>query len=349
MKRIIEGRWDCSYCDTKGILGGKRQCPNCGRVRDKDFDLYLPKDRKASYVPEDVAKNINRNPDWMCSFCGSYCSDDDTACSCCGAPRSEEDLNYFDIKRKQEAEKNKVESKNDFNFYSDLDKESTISESSSLSSSSSKKNFKDIFKKPIFSFSLISICIILLISGLIYLLIPREVSMKVSELSWSRSINIERLQPVIESGWYLPSGAELIYTSEEFHHNERVYDYTETYTTTTINNLGNGYFEEDEQEHKKDVYVDVPVFETKYYYYIDKWLYERSIHTSGSDKFPYWGDVLLSSDERISGKSSSYKITGTTEDGKVKTFSISYDDWETIQIGQNVKLKVSLGVATLIK
>ena len=43
MGRIVEGRWNCQYCQTKEILGRHQSCPNCGRPRDKDFKPYLPK------------------------------------------------------------------------------------------------------------------------------------------------------------------------------------------------------------------------------------------------------------------------------------------------------------------
>lgn len=54
MGKIVVGRWDCSYCGTKGIRGSERECPNCGRPRGEDVKFYVddPKD----YVPEDEAK-----------------------------------------------------------------------------------------------------------------------------------------------------------------------------------------------------------------------------------------------------------------------------------------------------
>lgn len=339
MKKIIEGRWNCSFCGTKEIPGGKRQCPNCGRVRDKDFEPYVPTGKKADYVPEDVAKKINRNPDWMCGFCGNYCSDSNTTCPTCGAPRSEDNLNYFDIK-----EKKKAKNKSTSNFYSKKEEENTFTKNT-YSLSSSKQNFLNIFKKPAFTISLVAICIFLFISGFIYLLIPKEVNLNITELSWSRSIDIQRLQCVQENGWELPPGAELKYTIQEIHHTESVLDYIDTYTT--LNDLGNGYFEE--ETHERPVYKDVPIYKTKYYYYIDKWLYERSVKTDGIDKSPYWGNVSLNYDERVSGKNSTYKVTGTVVDGKTKTFSISYEEWITLNVGQNVTLKASLGYATLSK
>ena len=78
MGKIVVGRWDCSYCGTKGIRGSERECPNCGRPRGEDVKFYVddPKD----YVPEDEATKISKEPDWMCEFCGSYNSAKLTKC-----------------------------------------------------------------------------------------------------------------------------------------------------------------------------------------------------------------------------------------------------------------------------
>lgn len=370
MKRIIEGRWDCSYCDTKGILGRQQQCPNCGKVRGKDFKPYLPEDIESNYLSEEAAEKINKKPDWLCDYCGGYCSDNDTVCPSCGAPRTTSNLDYFDIQEQDNAkkEKNVVKGNSEENLLEEDNYENNDS------SSFLKHNFLSIIKKPIFSFSLIGICIFLFLSGLIYLLIPKEVDMNVSELSWSRSIDIERYQTVQESDWSLPSEARLRYTAEEIHHYNQVLDHYDTKTRqvakqrisgyetyTTTKDLGNGYFEEEtherpvyetyyeDEEYQEPVYKDVPVYQTKYYYDIDKWLYERSVKTSGSDKSPYWGDVLLNDDERISRKSSTYKVTGTVKKGKKKSYTLTYDEWKTLEIGQTVKLKVSLDNAKLIK
>ena len=35
MERIIELKWNCNSCDTKGILGRHKVCPECGSPREK--------------------------------------------------------------------------------------------------------------------------------------------------------------------------------------------------------------------------------------------------------------------------------------------------------------------------
>lgn len=100
MGKIVVGRWDCSYCGTKGIRGSERECPNCGRPRGEDVKFYVddPKD----YVPEDEATKISKEPDWMCEFCGSYNSAKLTKCMSCGAERGKS-KDYFQISEKVKA------------------------------------------------------------------------------------------------------------------------------------------------------------------------------------------------------------------------------------------------------
>lgn len=129
----------------------------------------------------------------------------------------------------------------------------------------------------------------------------------------------------------------------------------------TNRDLGNGYFEEiissrpiyetyyETQEYQESVYRDEPIYQTKYYYEIDKWIYERSVKTNGVDKTPYWGDVTLDSDEKISTRSENYYITGSNKRNKSSKVSLSFDDWNSLEVGQTVKVKVSLGYGKIVE
>lgn len=370
MGRIVEGRWKCPYCKTAEILGRYQVCPNCGRQRDKDFKPTLPKDIKDNYVSDEEAKKLNKNPDWMCSYCQSYNSDNNDTCTCCGASRAESDGNFFDIQKKKNLNSNSKNSTptptaGETSYAEDKNKKNTLK--------NLKSNFLSFKSSSVFRYIFFGLIIALFITGIIALVQPKEVTMNVTEVSWNRSIDIEKYQTVEESGWSLPSNARLLHSVQEIHHYDTVLDHYETksrevpkeritgYNTYyTYNDLGNGYFEEEEHsepiyetyyetEYYEDpVYREEPVYQTKYYYEIDKWLYERSVKTSGNDKNPYWGNLNLDSDERESSKSQQYQITGIVND-KQKTYLISFDDWKKIDIDKDFKLKVSLGTAELIE
>ena len=105
MGKIIEGRWDCSYCDVKGIKGSVRICPNCGKTRGEDVKFYIgnPKD----YTTE----KIEDAPDWLCSYCDTYNKASETKCHNCGHLRNNEDTNYFEVQKKKDANYNPVTKK----------------------------------------------------------------------------------------------------------------------------------------------------------------------------------------------------------------------------------------------
>ena len=100
MGRLIEGLWDCPYCAAKGIGGSKRECSNCGKPRGEETRFYMP--NEITYVSEEEAEKINRNPNWLCDFCGSLNSDSDKTCKSCGSTRTSENKDYFSMKNKAE-------------------------------------------------------------------------------------------------------------------------------------------------------------------------------------------------------------------------------------------------------
>ena len=73
MGKLVEGLWDCPFCDNKRIRAGQKTCPNCGHPQDENTKFYMPD--AIEYVSEEKAAKISRNPDWQCSFCGSLNSD----------------------------------------------------------------------------------------------------------------------------------------------------------------------------------------------------------------------------------------------------------------------------------
>lgn len=375
MGRILEGFWDCKYCGTKRIGGSLRQCPNCGKARGDDTTFYLDT-TKNRYVPEKQAAKINKNPDWICNYCGQLNSDDDDSCVFCGAPRTAENLNYFENKEKQkETAKPKDESYTPITSSNARDYSTGTHSSSDYSSRDYSSEIKLAFSGVSSFFAktwkpmLIVLLIAVSIFSIFWLLRPKEYDITVNELSWERCINVERYQTVDESDWYLPSNGRLLYTREEYSHSEQVLDHYETKTrqvakerisgyetyVSGYRDLGNGYFEEitdqrpiyetyyETETYQEPVFRSESVYRTKYYYEIDKWLYERSVKTSGTDSSPYWGDPNLASDERTSTQSETYMVKGIDiKTEETISFSLSLENWSSLDVGQNLKVKITL-------
>ena len=371
MGKIIKGYWDCKYCRTEGISGGFRECPNCGKPRDRKTRFYMK--ANTDYVDEKTAQTISRNPDWICSFCNSLNSDLEKKCYSCGASKEDSFSNYLENKKREQDEeklRHKVIEEENSGAY-DLDMAHDSSITFDLNSNKEKDNkFRNFIKNNNKKLTVAAISIILLIItvfGMIELFSPKIEDITVDNISWERSIDVERYKIVEESGWTLPANARLRYQKSEIYEYEDVLDHYETktrqvekqrishYETYVIGqrDLGNGYFEEitserpvyetyyETEEYQEPVYRKEPVYRIKYYYDIEKWLFERKITTSGNDKKVYWGDVNnLKMDERTSTKHEVYYIEGKNANNEKKIISLSYSQWSDINIGEKYSIKI---------
>lgn len=54
MGKLVEGLWDCPFCDNKRIRAGQKTCPNCGHPQDESTKFYMPD--TVEYVPEEKAE-----------------------------------------------------------------------------------------------------------------------------------------------------------------------------------------------------------------------------------------------------------------------------------------------------
>lgn len=313
MGKIIEGIWTCDQCG-KNVPGSKRNCPNCGNTRNNTTTFSLPATKK--YIPVKETKKIKTS-------------------------------NFKSIHSHSENSKqtNSTKIKDIFGKIS---------------------NFFTSYWKSILSTTLILSVIV----GIVFLFIPKYEEITVTDFSWERSIAIEKYQTVDESDWQLPPNARLKYSREEIRIYKEVLDHYETsYWEVTeerkvgekevvvgYKDLGNGYFEEITktepiyetytrvESSKVPIYIEEPVYDTKYYYEIDKWLYDRTSYNKGKGQINVkWPDVSnLSSDERISTKQEKYFVIGYNSKEESKKFELPYSSWIDLKSGQKITIKYTV-------
>lgn len=388
MGRILLGAWDCKYCGKKAIPGNIRECPGCGSPRGEDVKFYLPSDAK----PVEDETKVSKNPDWLCSYCGTFNPDAKQNCISCGHAREDSDVNYFEHHKMNSSKEHHDETDS---FHTEDDSRSAFSSDEADKEDDTFVDFEDDTKntgnpdlseenptvgkiknlisvgrnrlseisKPKLLICLATIAVV--IFSIIAIAIPRTETMKVENIIWEYSMDIEKYQTVNESDWYLPDNARLQRQQREIHHYESVIDHYETksrevseqvivgYEEVVVGHkdLGNGYFEEitskkpiyetryKTEYYEEPVYRQDPVYKTKYYYEIDKWLYDRTETSTGFDKNTYWPEVELEKDERISDKDSKYFIQVIDEDQKSEKISVKYDEWCEVEIGMEVTVK----------
>lgn len=358
MGKHVWGYWDCS-CGRKHIRGDKTTCPGCGHPRDEHTKFYMNSSKK-EYVDD---KDINNDPDWICSYCNSQNRANSDTCEQCGAPRIESRKNYFTRENSSNNENNSDNTSSDKSPETQLTRMNPTEKpvSDTMSSIGKVKNWMTANNRRIMKIGIISVSLICVVLSLIWLFTPVERTMQIEGFEWQRTITIEENRKFEESGWSLPAGADLKYTRSEIRSYEQVFDHYETVThqvqreritgykdvVTGYRDLGNGQFEEitsrepiretywDTETEQKAVYRDEPVYDTKYYYSIWRWVTTRNVTTSDAGKDPKWGTYTLGDKEREGSRYEHYYLTGRINDSMQK-FETSRTKWDSLNTGDNI-------------
>ncbi len=349
MGKQVMGYWDCPVCGSKGIRGDVMNCPGCGRARG-DVQFYLKNgaengERAANergdleYLDDAKAKEMGKNPDWYCSFCNSLNKDNAAFCSNCGASRENSESNYFDqLKKKKEAEQAEAAAQ-------------------AQSRPAPRKSGKPLV--------IILAVVAVLIGVFVYFNGNKtRTGLEVTDLAWSRTVPVEQYLEFSESDWSVPEGGKITSQKSELHHmdtvldhyqdveverSRQVVDHYETYYTYTDN--GNGSFDEVAHERpvyrteyytetvQQPVYVQVPRYQTKYYYQIWRWQEVRRETASGTDHNACWPELKLAEDEREGeNKEERYTFTVVDEKGNKSTYSLPEADWRNIQVNDSLSI-----------
>ena len=379
----IEGYWDCPQCGTKKIKGRYRYCNSCGKPRGKETKFYMIE--TDNYVEDPDA--FSNEPDWYCSYCQSLNPSGSSCCESCGSSQEDSDKNYFDLLEEERLKQLKREEEKNNYFENDDIVESSSSDEIGYSLNEDHeynnkpiRSHDDKRKLPIDFGWLIKLTVVfsyffIVIALLFSFIMPKEASLKVTDKSWERSIEVQEYKTIRENDWSVPTGGRVAYTQDEVHHKDKVIDHYKTVTVeeseryisgydevvTGYRDLGNGSFDEITEnqpvydirywteEKQEPVYEYIPVYQTKYYYDIDRWVHKGYEKTSGSNDDPYWAKLnLVHGVEREGNRTETYKILTEDQKGKAKTYTLSFETWSQIEKGDVLKVKVSAGMISEI-
>lgn len=371
---IRVGWWDCPQCGKTHIYGLTNKCPGCGYAQDSGVEFYL--DESSEYLSKEEASNIDEGPKWYCSYCGTTNRSDDKECNQCGASKDDKSGDYFDHHSKHQITKTEVKKME----YTDNKKINDIpynNDSHIKYNLNDEKIHNDLNKKrnPILNWIsnhmtsfVVTVALIISMIGLFFLCVPKEQTIHVDNIMWQYIVSVDELKTFNESGWTLPYDARLYdkqwqfketdhvkigTKTETYYDTERVKVGTERYKSGTVNK-GNGTFEDvystrdvyETRQVKKtrtvDIYEDVPVYDWKYYYEIDRWVFKKDIVSEGYDKNSYYADFTLAELEKESGRSERYFICTKDKKGEPLTLSIDYEDWIKVDVGEDLRCKIDM-------
>lgn len=225
-------------------------------------------------------------------------------------------------------------------------------------------------KKIIISVS-VTLASMLIIALFVWIFTPKIKTGVITDITWKRTIDIEKYTTVIESDWSVPYGGRVLYHSEEIYMWVEEFDHYETYSEWVevfdhyeevvigyeYDENGNMYevvdyepvYREELQTWEEPVYVDVPIYQTWYTYEIERWLHERYETAEGHGTNPYWPEFQLRENEREGRQKEIYAIIVCNDKGKENKYTLTKDEWSRLTIGQEVKLKTYInGSAKLI-
>lgn len=336
--KVYVGRWDCTTCGHKGILGPETECPSCGADRPKDVRFYLA-DESDIVQDDQQLKQARAGADWRCSYCGQNNTADTTVCISCGNSRSEEEIRLT----QREYQTGAV----------------PRSGKPFVAETTAQTPPKPRGKRWLWT--------LLGLAGLFIALViifgqTNDILVTVEGFEWERSIRTEANRLVEEEDWELPAQGKLIESFRAIHHYDQILDHYETRTRTKERavgteqyvcgkrDLGNGYFEDKycertvyetyEEQYEAPVYRDEPVYRTKYRYNIYRWQKSTPIETQGVGKNAQWGDLTaVQSDprRRATQRSGVYTITVRDEQDEQHEHAIPFKEWERLQKGDQLK------------
>ena len=207
------------------------------------------------------------------------------------------------------------------------------------------------------------VLIVLLISMFAFILTPKIKTGTVDGFRWERTFEVLEYKTVNESDWHLPAEARLQYTNREIKTYEKVLDHYETKTrhyseqvfdhydvSYSYRDNGNGTFSEQEhrtpvyrtetrtETYQEPVYRNDPVYATKYYYEIERWVHKTNVETADYGQNPVWGTYDYADNEKEGNRSEQYFLT-VTLGKKSKEYSMEFEEWKSLSIGSNIKLK----------
>ncbi len=359
------GAWDCTSCGLKEVRGFVKTCPGCSHNKSsvEEAGEYLP-DNALYYTKEDMEQLIGAsvNPDWICSYCNTCISDDLNNCSQCSAAKSDtrtQVIRYDPDDAPSSAEEAKLRNKLEQikeDLFSDAEPEAD-----------DHGLFSNI-RRNIIPVGL-GLGGILLVFGLYWLFFSTyTVDARVDGFKWHREIQIERLNLVIEEDWSVPTGGRQISSSRQIRSYNKVFSHNVTKTRqeryqsgstserykcgTTKTGKGtysDNYctrsipvYSERTVSYQEAVYKDVPVYDTKYRYEVERWQHETTLTKDGIDKNPVWPNMIrLNNRERESGRSESLTVILKGSDGKDYTVTLSEQKWNEVDYGKTCSITLN--------
>jgi hypothetical protein len=197
---------------------------------------------------------------------------------------------------------------------------------------------------------------------------PKSIEVEVVGFQWERSLQMEHYEAVADEAWDLPAGAYNVRQERAVHHYNQVFSHNETYYENVRVrvgeeryvcgkiDMGNGYFKDRycsrpiydtrKERRTRPVYNQVPVYATKYYFDIMRWVERRDqlLRSAGNDHRPRWPAQRYNDPDnwREGRHNGRYFVLVKAPDGKEHREEVKEGYWQSLSKRQKLPAKQSL-------
>lgn len=231
-----DAHWTCNSCGQVEIDGNVKICPSCGNPKDSS-ETYEPSPDSHPYLTQKELNSrgvdMDHGSDEECPYCSAKIAPKSEVCPNCGGtikdvgktqrvcPSCSRETNSLICGNCGEKTVFKTTPTTHSSDQPTSIKFPIIS-NYSVSTIENKPNNKSLFLKIGAGF----IILVVVIYALIAIFSPKEKTGVVVSNSWSCSIPLVEYQYNQHEDWSIPTGGDYISESEEIHHYDSVYDYT---------------------------------------------------------------------------------------------------------------------------
>ena len=161
---------------------------------------------------------------------------------------------------------------------------------------------------------------------------------KVDSLRWEVVADIQEPMSFDESGWTVPDGA-IVYKEQEEIKSYKIVGYenrTEEYQEKVGYYLPTWRPRYETREKSYQVPVTEPIYATKYYYIIDRWVTTEQIQLAEGYTNDYsYPEYVCAENERVYNVEYRY-LVHLESNGEHCAYIVSQDVWESLHVGQEV-------------
>ena len=168
---------------------------------------------------------------------------------------------------------------------------------------------------------------------------------KIASLEWEAIAEIQELKPCDENGWEVPEGA-IVYNEQEEIKSYNIVGYETKYRVEEYQELVGYYrptwrprYETRTRTVSYQEAIKEPVYATKYYYTIDRWVHLINVQLAcGYDQNYNYPDYVCAENERVYNVEYRYLVRLEGE-ATHTAHIVDKDTWESLQVGQEISVE----------